>query len=394
MTSPAVRNSKLIRRRVVALLVVAFAVVAVLLLARAVRTAVMTAALVPELINLPARPLTAAVPEPRLLVTTYGQPADRMDVYVPHGASGAEGLAGVILALGVHPQPIDHPDIVRVATGISRLGVVVGVPDSTNLRNLVLTPDEPTHLADAVVALRALPSVDENGVGLAGFSAGASMALIAAADERIADDLRFVSSFGAYADAQLLLTDVATRTAVVDGQVRNWAPDDGIRRDVLELTLATFEDEQTREELRGLLQPVVGSDTPPTGPAPDVVASLEGDQRAVYALFTAADRQAAAVALAGMSTDLRAHLAGISPVDFADGIRAPVYLLHGEPDNAISVGHSALLADRLGGRIARFTRFGEFGHGPPGLQDLGPAELSDVWELYIYLRDIVAAATE
>ncbi len=212
-------------------------VAAVLLLPRwgPVRSSVLTVALVPELMNLPMRPLSATTGEPTRVSTTYGTPADRMDVYLPAGATDGARLPAVVLALGVHPQPIDHPEVTGIASAISRTGVVVGVPDSTALRNLVLTPAEPGHLVDSVLALRSRPEVDPERVGLAGFSAGASIALIAAADERIAKDLSFVSSFGGYADAEELLVDVATNSAVVDGSVRPWTADSGIRTDIAQL---------------------------------------------------------------------------------------------------------------------------------------------------------------
>ncbi|MEX2548104.1 MAG: hypothetical protein WD830_09995 [Chloroflexota bacterium] len=359
-----------------------------------VRTAWLSGALVAELLDLPIRPLSEFVPEPIRVTTTYGQPVDRLDVYVPAGADARSRLPGVILALGVHPQPIDHPDITRVATAISRLGVVVGVPDSTPLRNLEVSPAEPAHLADAVLALRGWPTVDSGRVGLAGFSAGASIALIAAADERISSQMRFVSAFGGYADAELLLIDVATRTADVDGTERPWWPDPGIRRDVLGLMLATVSSTDARNDLRARLAPFVESDAAPRGPLDEDLVRLHGDARAIYLLFTSPDRERARSAIAGFSVELRARLASISPLNFIEGVHAPVFLLHGEPDTAIPVGHAALLAERIGDRVARFTRFGEFGHGDPAQQDLGPDEIGDVWELYLYLRDIVAATTE
>ena len=63
-----------------------------------------------------------------------------MDVYLPAGARPGAGLPAVVLALGVHPAPIDDPRIVKIATAIARAGVVVGVPDSTALRELRVTP--------------------------------------------------------------------------------------------------------------------------------------------------------------------------------------------------------------------------------------------------------------
>ena len=275
----------------------------------------------------------------------------------------ARRLPAVVLALGVHPQPIDSPEVTGIASAISRMGVVVGVPDSTALRNLVLTPAEPGHLVDAVLALRARPEVDPARVGLAGFSAGASIALIAAADERIASDLSFVSSFGGYADAEELLVDVATNSAVVDGSVRDWAADSGIRTDIAQL-----------------LTGVAGESGP--------------DSAATSRLLAAADRQAAQDAVAAFSPELRGQLRALSPVAFADRIEAPVFILHGEPDTAIPVGHAADLAGAIGDEVVRVTRFGRFGHGQPGANGLGVDDAGDIVALTVYLRDIVAAATE
>ena len=188
------------------------------------------------------------------------------------------------------------------------------------------------------------------------------MALIAAADPRIADQLSFVSSFGGYADANRLLVDVATNTTVTDGVTTPWAADPGIRADIGSMLLAGDLD--------------------------------SADSTAVDDLFAATERSTAEAAIASFSPKLKERLAGISPVDFVDRIKTHVYLLHGEPDTAIPVAHAALLANALGDRVARLTRFGEFGHGRPGHSGIGPEEMGDVIGLYLYLRDIVAATLE
>jgi dienelactone hydrolase len=287
-----------------------------------------------------------------------------MDIYLPYGADADVRLPAVVLELGVHPQPIDHPDVTRIATAISRLGVVVAVPDSTPLRNLVLTADEPSHLADAVLAVEALPQVDPERIGIAGFSAGASIALITAADPRLADDLAFVSAFGGYADTEQLLVDVATNTAVVDGQVRPWSADAGIRADIAQLL---------------------------TGAG---AGATDEDAAAIAALMAASSRSDAEAALSRFSPELRSELAALSPTTFADAIRAPVFILHGDPDTAIPVGHATQLRDAIGDEVVRLTRFGQFGHGQPGADGLGLEDAPDIIGLSLYLRAIVAAATE
>ena len=378
--------------RRVAILVVA--VVLVLSLVRQlppVRTIAITAVLVPQVLGLAAGSEADA---PTVDSVTYGAARDRIDIWLPAGAGAGSSLPAVVLALGVHPQPIDHPDITRVARAFARAGVVVGVPDSTALRELRVTPAEPAHLADAFLVVAGRPEVRADRVGLAGFSAGASMALVAAADSRIAPAVRYVSSFGAYAHAETLLIDVATRSTVLSGVPTAWQPDAGIRRDVLELMLVAIESERGTDRLRSELPPVVASETRPQGPDVNVLSGLDGDARAVYRIFTAADRATAEAAAGELSAPLRAQLTGISPLSVRERVEAPVFLLHGASDNAISVAHADALAQALAGELVRYTRFGSFGHEQPGVGGLDLADVGDIWELSVYLRDIVAAATE
>lgn len=348
-------GSPLARLLIGLLTIVALLVVASLL--PPVKTTVRSALLTYDLLGLPASPLSALTPEPRRTTLSYGQPADRLDVYLPAGAQADRSLPAVVLELGIHPLPIDDPQVARLASAIGRLGVVVGVPDSASLRAARLTPTEPAHLADAVLAVAGLPEVDPARVGLAGFSAGASIALIAAADPRIGDRLTFVSAFGGYADAETLLVDVASGTQQIDGRVTAWTPDPGIVGDV-----------------RALL------------------ASL--DREAAGRLFDGHGRAAARAVVAEFDPRLRRQLRAISPVAFVDRVQAPVFLLHGRDDQAIPYSHAVLLAQALGARLARLTTFGRFGHEQPGLNGLSLDNAGDVWQLGLYLRDIVAAATE
>jgi dienelactone hydrolase len=355
-----------------------------------IRTLLITANLVPQLFVGGAG--SSRVDEPTRETVTYGSPADRMDVYVPAGARPGSGLPAVVLALGVHPLPIDDPTIVKLASAMARAGVVVGVPDSSALRQLRVTPAEPGHLADAALALADRPEVDGSRVGLAGFFAGASMALDAAADPRLQGHLQWVSSFGGYADADRLLVDVASRTTLnADGTVSPWLPDARIRGDILELVIQALPDDGQRDPLRRVLQPIVADDGPHYGPPAN---TFTGDAARVIELFTARDRGGAEKAVKGLSPELRAQLAGISPTTYADDIHVPVYLLHGVTDNAIPVAHAELLRQALGDRVARLTEFGRFGHGQPGAGGLSIDDANDVFALFLYLRDVVAAATE
>ena len=74
-----------------------------------------------------------------------------------------------------------------------------------------ITPDEPETLVAAFERLAADRAVSPRHVGLFGFSAGASLAFLAATDERIADRVRLVGWLGGYADALELTEQVVAR---------------------------------------------------------------------------------------------------------------------------------------------------------------------------------------
>ena len=143
-----------------------------------------------------------------------------------------------------------------------------------------------------------------------------------------------------------------------------------------------------------MLTPYVVSDERPPASPTGQGASFTGDAGALYRLFTAPDRAAAETAVASLSQTLHTQLAGISPVSVADQIQVPVFLLHGVSDTAIPVAHAALLRDAIGSEVVRLTEFGRFGHGQPGTNGLGIDDLGDIFQLALYLRDVVAAATE
>src|ERR687888_574585 len=93
----------------------------------------------------------------------------------------------------------------RPAIGLARDGFVVLVPDSPDLRADRILPSERDAFVAAIAFVRALGDVDARRIGLVGFSAGASLLVVAAADARVRDDVRMVNFFGGYYDAADLL---------------------------------------------------------------------------------------------------------------------------------------------------------------------------------------------
>ena len=88
---------------------------------------------------------------------------------------------------------------------------------------------DPNAVGDMVAAFQHLAQqdfVDPERLGLAGFSVGASFALVAAADPRIADDIAFVNSFGGYYDLAGLIAQITAGRALDGATETPWEVDE------------------------------------------------------------------------------------------------------------------------------------------------------------------------
>jgi hypothetical protein len=382
------------RRLIVAGVVVALLVTLALLTVPPFRHAVQTAALLPEILDFGVRPLSALTPEPRRIRTTYGDPGDRMDIYLPADAGGDAPTPALLLVLGVHPLPLDHPVVIRVSKAIARLGVGVGIPESSELREHRITPHEPARMAEAFMALADREELAGGTVGMTGFSAGASLALVAATDRRIAGRVAYVNAFGGYADARMLLADIMTRTMVVDGHVMPWQPDEAARVGLLDTLLWPLSSHAERERLRVEALAILLAEPRPTDAHDPAFAATLGDEaRAIYELVTAPSREVAEAVIEQAPAATRQHLDSVSPSARAEDVRAQVFLMHDVDDPAIPVSHVHALADMLPeGMLRRTTVFELFHHVQPG-EELGLAELPELWGLFVHLHELVGVAT-
>ncbi|HET7676903.1 MAG TPA: hypothetical protein VFK38_03550 [Candidatus Limnocylindrales bacterium] len=385
----------------VALLLVLVAAVGFVAL-EPVRAGFLTMALVPDLLDAGPRPLSALAPPPERTSVAYGAArSDRLDLYLPAG-EGARRPA-VLLVLGVNRVALDHPVVVRVATAIARLGVVVAVPESAELKAGRLAPDEVGHLVEAFEAVSARREVLPDRIGLVGVSAGGSLALLAAADARIADRVAWVNAFGAYGDAATLMSEIATRRIVVEGTGRSWQPGEltrGIFRELLVAVVAEaaardprLQDPRLLAELRARLEPIVAGD----GPTPDdfdpaLAERLQGDALAVYRLVTAPDRATADAALAMLSEPAQALLRDLSPVRAAGRIRAPVWLMHDQGDDAIPISQLGPLREAIPpDRLRAATVFDLFDHVQPR-GGVGAEALPELLRLWGHVREVLEEA--
>ncbi len=349
--------------------------------------------LLPELF--PASPVQALLwvtPSPVRAEVQYpgAEGAIVADLYRPSDA-GRHGA--VLLFLGVNPVGRNEPILVRTAEGLARAGLVVLIPESARLNRGEISRAEVGDLVAGVRYLREHPDVAPERVGLTGFSVGGSLALLAAADERIADDLAFVNAFGAYADAGALAVSVVASAFELDGAQVPWqaAP---LAEYVVVDHIASFAPPAERAAIReGVLAWRAARGSAAEPPTAEALAVESPAGEAVVAFLTAASLAEAEARLRGLPATGLASLHSVSPLAEMGRIRSRIYLMHDLGDPFVPfVASRRLAAAAPAGRVD-LTEFAVFEHVEP-TRAVDAATLASeaaklFWHLYRMLAPIL-----
>ena len=146
-------------------------------------------------VRLPVRPLTWVSGDPTTEPIEWGESGGRGLLTRPAGEEPAPAL---VLLLGADPAPPDDSRVERLVDGLARLGFVVLFPLSDELEEKRVTAVEVERLVEGFLALERHPGVLPERVAFVGLSAGGSLAIVAASDERIAEGVWFVQAIGPY----------------------------------------------------------------------------------------------------------------------------------------------------------------------------------------------------
>ncbi len=265
--------------------------------------------------------------------------------FAPAGLRDLRGLPGVVLVHGVHYKSIDETRIVRFARAVADTGVVVLLPEVSELADYHVDPRSIDTVGASLLELAR--TTGRTRVGLMGMSFGGGIALLTAADPRFADRVGFVVAVGAHSDLRRILRFFATDTITLpDGSTRAQkaheygatvlvyngverlfpAPDVDEARLALRAWLQERRDDarvhaaRTSPAARAKLERVFAADV--AALRPELLAMLDA---------RAADGSEAPEAL------------GVSPHGHLQGLRAPTYLLHGAGDSVIPASETRWL---------------------------------------------------
>lgn len=341
---------------------------ALLMLNRNGRVAVEAAVYLPDMIVQPPAPfrpleLISDAPTVERVTIDYesrnGPRSIEADLYLPDG----ENLPGVVFSMGAPPLELDEPRLVRIAEDSARKGAAMLVPFSDRLDEERIEPEEIDALVAEFEYMQALPQVDPDRVGFFGASVGGSLALVAAADPRIAEDVDHVVSFGGYYDALTAFGGIATDRIQYEEVDEEWEPKDHAKEVMAEQLINRIDNRRDRE----LLTQWFLDGEPQTG---EELASLGPVGRSSYEFLANRDPHAVEELISRLPEDAVEELRYLSPSASIEDVKAELFIIHDRADPYIPYTESRRMKDALAGRDEPRAHFDEirlFEHVEPKL---------------------------
>jgi len=303
---------------------------------------------------------------------------------------------GWVVLHGLTRTGRSHPGLVRFSRALAAAGHAVLVPEIVDWRELRVRPAVAVPLIRAAVrALDERRVSEPGGVGLIGFSFGATQALIAAAGAGARAHLRGVAAWGGYRDLGRLFQFGLTGRHELDGRLWAAAPDPYggwvMGSNYLTRVPGYGGCDAAAAALRELA--VIAGDSEVFAGSPEldpvkrhVGAGLRGPDRSAFEILAppagawsasgepSEDAAGFALALAAAALESEPLL---DPGPALTRLRVPTIIAHGRDDRLVPFTEAERLARALGpGVLRRATVTALFAHSGGAAPGLGPVGLA------------------
>ena len=283
----------------------------------------------------------------------------------------------VVFANGVTARGRDHPAVVRLAYALARTGHLVAVPDPPGLAVGEIADDTVAGVTTVAGELADLPDCAGGRVALLGVSVGASLALLAAEQESLAERVSLVAGFAPYTDLARIV-QLAT-TGWYPGQGAGFPyPTPPFLLLVVARSLAVGLPSRTDRALfRSALAPVGIDDPDPLAGLRTVSADgRKPAARALRELLLNTEPDRFGERYAALPAGMRAGIDRLSPMTAAAALRAPVEIATAPQDKYFPVEEMLALQGRAAN--VRVTVTATLAHAIP---ELSAAALADLLRL-------------
>ena len=380
---------RLLRKVLWTLVVLILVVVALAAVTPQGKAAVRTALFIPQVLpTIPVKPQEWFTSDPVWKEVSYPQASGEgvADLILP---ADAESNSAVLFFLGVVVnRPREDSRVVALAEGLARSGMVVMIPWSDTQLQQRIVLDDIDDLVSAFQYLRSLGEVDPERVGMGGICTGASMSLIAAQDERIRNDVKFVNFFAGYYDAFDFTKAIGSRSRFYGDYVAPWDTD--------KLTYRVFRNHLIEGvsdlEERALLTRVFKDEEPA---AESEIAALSGEAMAVHKLLAGAPYADVDGLMEQLSPATKEFLREVSPSTNIDKLKARVLIMHDRADKLVPSEESRRMAEALS--AVSDTYYTEFSFFQKEIQlhiadagGVGPLDFArEAFKLYLHMYNIM-----
>ncbi len=349
------------------------------------RTALLTLSFLPEVLpNAPIRPLSWVTGDPVRQPVEYSNGAGYADadLYLP---SEGRNHGAILLFLGVNPAGRNDPRVVGLGNALARTGIVTMIPWLDSMTQKRIDVDEIDNLVKAYQFLLEHERVDPERAGMAGFCVGASLAMVAAQDDSISDNVRFINFFGGYYRATDLIASATTGTRTYNGQTQAWTPNELTRAVVAAQLIEGVASQHERDILTDFSQRVAIPE--------EALLSLSKNAQAVYGLLAEPELVEVPALISDLHGDTLKSLEMISPSSRIGDLKAQVFIMHDRQDSLVPSDESRRLADALDPeQISRYTAFAFFQHldptRPVGKLTFIMEAVKLYWHLYGVFREL------
>jgi dienelactone hydrolase len=223
----------------------------------------------------------------------------------------------------------------------------------------------PSDTDEAVAAFQYMqtdPKIEKNKVGIIGFSYSAAVALAAAADPLIANQVKYVGSFGGFYDGENELKYITTGYFEYQGILYHQKVDD-YSRHVFAFNLANYTENKNDTAILTPLLDKIEKDLALDKNEREKISQLSPEGKTVYNLLVNRDQNQFAELYQKLPESIRDTIEILSPKNFIANIKARLLIAHGQKDPQIPQTESQLLYDSIQNKSnAHLALLGTFTH--------------------------------
>jgi dienelactone hydrolase len=358
-------------------------VLAIILVSKPVQVGFRTAAMMLDL-GLSYKRKARAIPKNILIseVTySYGGRDIVADLYRPDDHRRHSGL---ILAHGAIKQGKDDRALWFAGQSLARAGQVVLVPRLDNLRKFRLHQDDVEALVASFQYL-ARQEFSNGKIGMFGVCLSAPLALLAATEPGINQDVAVVTSWGGFYNINDWLQAVISER-YIDGTPKPWRPRMSLIEETPKWLIELLPDKSDGVRIEKMLG----------GNSPDYTkGDLSPSGQALYELLSNRDPERVGDLWTRLDPKMRQALDSLSPHTKIAQVKTKVAIIHAFTDDVVPWVESCKLADAIDGAYKIYFRvFGQFYHA--SIEDLLKVRIanlhnviSEVVQFYRYIYSIL-----